>query len=106
MMNSFSGGMLGGLWLLHILFCLGFFIGLVLFVVWLVQYLSKKKQLLIWAVALLGVGILGMVLTFQGHTFGRIGAYQHMLGEEHEEFNSVEEFREHMLEEMEEHMGF
>lgn len=115
MMNAFSGGMSGGIWSLHILFCLGFFIGLVLFVVWLVQFLLKKKQLLIWAVVLLVIGILGMLLTFPGHMFdkrgygdkfGLSGMYQHMLEEEHEDINSPEEFREHMLEEMEEHMGF
>lgn len=105
MMNAFSGDMLGVVWVLHGLFCLGFFIGLVLFVVWLTRFLLKKKQLLLWAIVLLVVGVLGMVLTFQGHTFGKAGMYQYMLDEEHEEFNSPEEFREHMLEEMEERMG-
>lgn len=115
MMNSFSGSMPGGLWLLHILFDLVFLIGLALFVVWLVQFLLKKKQLLTWAIVLLIVGILGILLTFQGKMFGikgfgnqmeLSGMYQHMLEEEHEEIASPEEFREHMLEEMQEHMGF
>lgn len=115
MMNVFSGGLPGGMWLLHILFDLTFLIGLVLFMVWLVQYLLKKKQLLTWAMVLLIIGIIGMVLTFRwnmfgmmgyGNQFGLSGMYQHMLDEDHEDISSPEEFRDHMLEEMQEHMGF
>lgn len=114
MMNMFSGVIPGGMWLFHILFCLVFLIGLSLFLVWLVQFLLKKNQLLTWAIILLIVGIIGLLSTFQGSMFairgygsqfGLTEMYQHMLDDEHDEFNTPEEFRDHMLEEMQEHMG-
>lgn len=37
--------------------------------------------------------------------FGFQGMYQHMFDEDHEEITSPDEFRQHMIEEMEEHMG-
>ena len=110
----FPDGMPGGMWLLHILFCLLFLIGLVLFIVWLVQFLMKKKSLLTWAITLLVIGVIGMFLTFQFIGFGMMrswnkgdfqGMYQYMLDDEHSDFSTPEEFREHMIEEMEEDMG-
>lgn len=115
MMGMYSGGLPVGMGLLHFLFCLAFLIGLVLFVVWLVQVLNKKKQLLGWAIGLLVIGIIGVLLTFQFLGFGMMrgfgnNSYQsmidHMSDEEHDEFTTADEFREHMLEEMQEHMGF
>ena len=56
-----------GFGLLH-LFCLSFFLGLVLFVVWAVKALDKK-QLKQWVVWLLVVGLVGMAgsaLLFSG----------------------------------------
>lgn len=114
MMNIFSGGFPSGIWILHILFNLLFVIGFVLFLVWLVQYLNKKQQLITWAIILLTISIVGILLTFQGSMFNMMGfntpfgfqgMYQHMFDEDHEEITSPDEFRQHMIEEMEEHMG-
>lgn len=76
MMGTFAGGGAGLLWVLHFLFCLAFLIGLILFIVWIVNVLSKKKQLLPWALGLLAVGIIGILLTCQYVGYGMMKTFK------------------------------
>lgn len=113
MMNGFTGGILDGFFIFHAFFNLVFLLGFILFAVWLVQFLLKKKQILLWAGVFLIFGILGLFFTFRGGTSGMMFGnqyslnemFEHMLDDEHEEIDSPEDFRDHMIEEMREHMG-
>lgn len=102
-------------WHLHWIFIGLLIIGAILFVRWAFISLSKE-QVKDWAIWLIIIGTLGMVLTsnwgFEGmrymhSSFNNNSNWMttHMFDDEYKNFNTPEEWREHMLEEMEEHMG-
>ena len=116
MTNNFSASWLPFGWHLHVLFLVAILLGLILFLRWAFLALDKKS-LMGWILWFLVIGLLGMFLTsgwgFQGmqamHGSGQYGSdgfWSHMLQEDHEDIETAEQWREHMLEEMEEHMGF
>jgi phosphoglycerol transferase MdoB-like AlkP superfamily enzyme len=111
MMNSFSSLPFG--WHIHWIFISISVIGVVLFIRWAFVALDKNS-LKNWSALLIIVGVLGMLLTglwgLEGMQYMHSGnsnsswMMEHMMDEDHD-FESNEEWREHMLEEMEEHMG-
>lgn len=111
MMNSFNILPLG--WHIHWIFISISVIGVVLFLRWAFMVLDKK-EIKNWSALLIVIGVLGMLLTsvwgvegmkyVHGNTSNSFWMMEHMMDEDHD-FDSIEEWREHMLEEMEEHMG-
>lgn len=98
----------------HLFFMTVFLVGVIFFVAWAIRALSKE-QLKNWAIWALAIGFIGLLVTMMLGFGGRTGVYgfegeewlnMHLMDEEHEELSSLDDWREHMLEEMEEHMGF
>lgn len=123
MMTS-SYGLFG--WHVHLLFGTVLVLGVVLFVAWALRSLDKKG-LGQWALWLLIIGALGVLLTsqfgFGGLLFGGGGGMmggmmgggfrqvnwqemaKDMITEDHSDLTTPEQWRDHMFEEMREHMG-
>lgn len=94
---------------LHMMFCVLTFIGVILFIAWAVKHL-KKKQLGTLVAWVIGVGIVGMLLTslfgFGGfNRYGGMHDFDNMDEWGVGGLSNSENFGEQMLEEMEEHMG-
>lgn len=117
-MMNFNGSWSGSGWMgfhIHMFFGLLFFVGLVLFLVWSIKFLSKK-QLLTSFVWFLAIGAIGALLTsgwcgagwsnmhgnLRGNSWNSMIDY--MEDEDYENLNDSEQWQEHMLEEMKENM--
>ncbi|MCA9373999.1 hypothetical protein KC725_02455 [Candidatus Peregrinibacteria bacterium] len=111
MMNSFNPSTTYLLHHIHIIFAVTALVGTILFIYWATKHLDKKK-LTSWIIGLLAVGIIGMLLTsaygwnamgdhmMHGHMYDEHLANEHM----EDETLSPDQWRQHMLEEMNEHM--
>ena len=102
-------------WHFHWIFIGLLIVGAVLFVRWAFLALSKD-QVKTWAIWLIIIGALGMVLTanwglegmrYMHGSYNNTGYWMmgHMFDDEYQNFDTPEEWRDHMLDEMEEHMG-
>jgi hypothetical protein len=82
---------MGGGFLLMKLFCLSFFLGIILFVVWAVRNLNKKQMKKLF-ISLLVVGFLGMALS--SLLVGKMGSWDKFkfknCGETEDEVEEVE----------------
>lgn len=122
-MMTTSYGLFG--WHVHALFGVVLFLGVVLFIVWAFRALDKKA-LSTWMLWLLIVGALGVLLTSQfgfggfgiwggrGGMMGGTSGFQQvnwqemakdMMSDDHSDLTTPEQWRDHMFEEMQEHMG-
>lgn len=106
--NSFSASSFG--FMLHCLFVLSALIGGGLLIYWMVKNLNKK-DLLKFAVIFLLVGLVGAFLTagFMNHNWSVGNRYMPMMWDEDnlsdEQKAEMSDWRDNMVEEMDEHMG-
>jgi hypothetical protein len=104
-------------WHIHWIFWATLLIGVVLFILWANKGLDAKK-LASWATWAIIIGLIGTLLTGGMWSSGRYGMHggfskninwqtmgQHMQEDDHSDLSTPEEWQEHMLEEMKEHMG-
>ena len=116
--NSLSGIGIG--FHLHFIFGGVLILGLIFLVIWANKVLDKK-DLKTWTIWLIVIGLVGTLLTghwgmngwssmmhrgFSANNVDWREMADHMNEEDHEEINTPEEWKEHMIEEMGEHMGF
>lgn len=102
-------------WHFHWIFIGFLIVGLILFVRWTFLALNKE-QIKTWAIWLIVAGALGMLLTanwglegmrYMHGNYDRTGYWMmgHMFNDEYQNFDTPEQWRKYMLEEMEERMG-
>lgn len=107
-------------WHVHIVFVTLVLLGLILFLRWAFLALDKKS-LINWIIWLLVVGVIGVFLTsgwgvsgtrymfsggHHGGTGGMMGSFGNTFEKSSADFDNPDEWRDYMLEEMAEHMGF
>lgn len=116
-MMNFSNNMIGYFWHVHLFFGLLILTGLIFLFIWAAENL-KPQDLTKWAAILIIVGLLGTLLTanwgFRGMrsmmNFNDDDRFEEMIeyveGTDTKKFKNQDEFREDMLDRMEEMMDF